>query len=356
MLPPFSELKLYLSDFDGRYLPSFVNDLSRDSELSRGLVIAEAGNKTVYVLISEGRAVISKVLSFSDEECLVTDVPVTEMFLEKSADLYLFSIENDTVFKWLAEFFTYPVSLYAPWNFADTAKLVSSFSASKENALLCFKHGSVMNIVSFEEGNLKGFAYFDPAEKKYLFEQNAMKFGSYLGSLDVSKPVVLCKKVSEKILASSFFSSGLDFLENDLVQAESEVYFSCFNLVFNAFAKVMPPEKLKELSEKLFSYLRGRYSGLYSKLAFSTETMSVNWETILDERKAIAVEYRFGEYHRYLDEIFYLMLKTSVSLLHPRKRRSLALDISALVRNAEDRNNDFSGMFDRLDKMLKILR
>jgi hypothetical protein len=356
MIIPFSELKLYISAFEGRYFSSFVNDLSRESGFDRGLVVAEAANKSAYVLISGGCAVISKVLAFSDGEDLVTDVPIAEILAEKSVDLYLFTIENDDVFKILTDFFTYPVSIYAPGRFVDVMKLVSSFAENKENALLCLKHGSVMNAVSFEKGNFKGFLYFDPAEKRYVFEKNAVKFGSYLGSLDVSKPTVLCKKVSEKILASSFFSSGLGFLENDPVQIESELYFGCFRLVFNTFSRVMPAEKVKELSEKLFSYLRGRYPQLYSKLAFSAETMNVNWESVLDERKSVAVEYRFGEYHRYLDEVFSLLLKTSASLLSSGKKHQLALDLSEKVRRFEEENRDFSGMFDRFDKLLKILR
>ena len=356
MIIPFSKLKFYISCFEGKYISSFINDLSRENGLSRGLVLAEAGNMTLYVLISDGRAVISKVLAFSGEEDLVTDVPVSEILAEKSVDLYLFSIENDTVFTWLTDFFTYPVSLYAPDRFVDVMKLVSSFAENKESALLCLKHGTVMNIVSFEKGNLKGFAYFDPAEKRYVFEKNAVKFGTYLGSLDVSRPAVICKKVSEKILASSFFSSGLDFLENDPVQTESELYFGCFKLVFDAFAKVMSVEKLKGLSEKLFSYLSGRYPQFYSKLSFSTETANVNWDSMFDERKYVSVEYRFGEYHRYLDEILYLLLKTSASLLSSEKKRLLALDIGEKIRRFEEENKDFSGMFDRFDKLLKILR
>ena len=356
MIIPFSELKLYIADFEGKYIPSFVNDLARESTPSRGLVLAEAGNKTLYVLISDGRAVISKVLAFSDEEDLVTDVPVNEILSEKSVDLYLFSISSDFVFTWLTDFFTYPVSLFAQGRFVDVMKLVSSFAENKENALLCFKHGPAMNIVSFENGNFKGFAYFDPEKKRYVLEKNAVKFGSYLGSLDVSKPAVLCKKISEKILASSFFSSGLDFLENDPVQTEAELYFGCFRLVFDAFLKVVPADKLKELSEKLFSYLRGRYPQFYSELSFSTETSSVNWESMLDERKSVAAGYRFGEYHRYLDEILYLLLKTSASMLSSGKKRLLAMDIGEKIRRFEEENRDFSGMFDRFDKLLKILR
>ncbi|MBR4530839.1 hypothetical protein IKO70_00300 [bacterium] len=356
MIIPFSELKLYIADFEGKYISSFVNDLAHDGIPSRGIVLAEAGNRTLYVLISDGRAVISKVLAFSGEGDLVTDVPVSEILAEKSVDLYLFSIENEIVFTWLTDFFTYPVSLYAPGRFVDVMKLVSSFAENKENALLCLKHGSVMNVVSFEKGNFKGFAYFDPDAKRYVFEKNAVKFGSYLGSIDVSGPAVLCKKVSEKILASSFFSSGLDFLENDPLQTESELYFGCFDLVFGAFAKVMPVEKLQQLSEKLFSYLRSRYPDFYSKLSFSAETSAVNWETMLDARGSVAAEYRFGEYHRYFDEILCLLLKTSASLLSPEKKRQLALDIGEKIRRFEEENRDFSGMFDRFDKLLKILR
>ena len=356
MIIPFSELKFYISAFEGRYFSSFVNDLARDRSFDRGLAVAEAGNVTAYVLISDGRAVLSKVLAFSDDGQLATDVSIGEVAAGKSVDLYLFSLEDSAVFKWLTDFFTYPIALYAPSRFVYVMKLVSSFSENKDDALLCFKHGAVMNVVSFEKGDFRGFTYFDPAGKRYVFEKNAVKFGSYLSSLDVSKPAVLCKKVSEKVLASSFFSSGLDFLENDPVQTETDLYFGCFGLVFDAFAKVMPAEKVKDLSEKLFSYLRGRYPQLYSKLAFSSESGSVNWESMLDERNSVAVEYRFGEYHRYLDEILSLLLKTAASLLQSQKKHALALDIGEKIRRFEDENGDFSGMFDRLDKLLKILR
>ena len=77
---------------------------------------------------------------------------------------------------------------------------------------------------------------------------------------------------------------------------------------------------------------------------------------MLDERKSVAAGYRFGEYHRYLDEMLYLLLKTSVSLLSSGKKRLLAMDIGEKIRRFEEENKDFSGMFDRFDKLLKILR
>ena len=77
---------------------------------------------------------------------------------------------------------------------------------------------------------------------------------------------------------------------------------------------------------------------------------------MLDARGSVAAEYRFGEYHRYFDEILCLLLKTSASLLSPEKKRQLALDIGEKIRRFEEENRDFSGMFDRFDKLLKILR
>ncbi len=355
MILPFSDLKFYISDFEGRFIPSFVNDIARFGDFETGILFIEAENKTGYVLISGGSAVLSRVMAFSDDGQLASGIPIEALFTEKSVDLYLAEVKSDKVFKWLSDFFVYPLSVYAPYRFVDVPGIISSFAAEKESALLCFKHGGVMNFAAFGNGNFDGFACFEPSEKRYIFERDAVKFGSYLSSLDISKPVVFCKHLSEKALASSFFSSGLGFLEKDPLQAECELYFSVFNIIFSAFAGVMTAEKIKELSEKLFAYLRGKYPQLYSELAFSPETGAVNWETVIDGRKSVAFECRFGEFYRYLDEILYLLLKTASSLLKPRKMKALGLDIRASVQSSAEKNEDFARIFDRFDKLLKIL-
>ena len=354
MFLPFSELKIHLSGFDGKFVPSFVNDIAREGKFQNGLLVLEAQNKTGYVLISGGRAVLSRVAVFSEDGQIFTNIPVDSFLNEKQVELYLLSVENDKVFKCLSDFLVYPISLYSPYRFVNVPLLVSSFSETKESSLICFKHGVAMDIAVFDKGNFSFLATFDSESNAYDFEYNPVKFGSYLGSVDMFKPTVFYIKVSEKVFSSSFFSSCLDFLEKDPVQAESEVYFRIFALIFRFFSKTAGKENMAAFAGKIFSYLSGRYPEIYSSLAYSEESGGVNWETLLDSRVNIAAEYRFGEYHNYFDEILHLLLKTAKSLAGQEKTNGLLCDIRALIQNSESENIILSGMFDRMDKLLKI--
>ena len=356
MLLPYSEIKLRLPEFDGRFIPSFLNDLARDGEFQNGMAFFEARNKTGYVLISGGRAVLARGIAFDDEGEVMTTLPMESFLDEKNLELSLAVVGNDRVFKALSDFLAYPVFVCSPYLFVNVSFLVSYLSEHKETAVIAFKHANAMDIAAFDKGDFLFLALFDSRKNTYVFESNPVNFGAYLGNLDILKPMVLGIKVSENMFSSFGFSSGLDFLEKDLIQGEAGIYFNAFSLVFKAFAEIMTPESLAQLAGKLFSYLKGRYPQVYSPLAYSAEKGTVNWDALLETRKHIAEEYRFDGYHSYLDEILLLLLKSANSLLKPQKMKSLTLDIRVLFQGAEDKNKDFSGIFDRFDNLLKILR
>lgn len=354
MLLPFSEIKFSLDNFDGKFLPSFVNDLARDGEFRDGMVLAEAQNKTGYVLISGGRAVLSRGVAYDAAGEVLAPVPIETLLEEKNLKLSLMTVGNDKIFKYLSDFLAYPTFICSQYRFANVSFLVSYLSEHTETALIGFKHGNAMDVVAFDKGNFIFLALFDTKKEAYVFEYDPVNFGSYLGNLDILKPVVLGVKVSEDIFASFGFSSGLDFLEKDPVLDESELYFSIFSLVFKNFADVVTAESLVKVAEKLFSYLKGRNPQVYSPLAYSAGKGDANWDALLETRKNISEEYRFGGYHRYLDEILLLLLKTAGSLLQRQKMLSLVKDIRVLLQKAEEKNRDFAEISDRLSKLLKF--
>ena len=354
MLLPFSELKLHVHGFDGKFVPSFVNDIANDGGFKNGLLAFEAGSRTGYVLISGGHPVLSRVVAFSGDSQISTNIPMESFLDESQLDLYLLSVDDDKIFKCLSDFLVYPLSIYAPYRFVNVPLLVSSFAETKESALLCLKHGDALDIAVFDEGNFSFIALFDKENEKYAFEYDPMKFGSYLGELDILKPTVFCINVSDKVFASSFFSSSLDFLAKDPVSVEAEFYFGVFDMIFKFFSGKVPKKKMPELAGKLFAYLRGRYPEIYSSLEYSKDTGQVNWNVLLESRKYIAEEYRFGGFHNYLDEILRLLVKTAKSLSERGKIDGLLFDIRALAQSAETEKTILAGMFDRFDKLLKI--
>ncbi|MBP5406725.1 hypothetical protein J6Z19_06220 [bacterium] len=356
MLIPFSEVKFHSPDFDGKFVPSFLNDIARDGEFQNGILICETSNKTGYVLISDGRAVLSRGIAFSNEGEVFASVPIESFLEEQHLELTLASVKNDNVLKYLSDFLAYPHFICSPYRFVNVPFLVSYLSGQKESALIAFKHGQAIDIVAFDKGNFSFLALFDSRKNVYIFEDNPVNFGAYLGNLDITKPIVLGIKISENLFSSFGFSSGLDFIEKDLVSEEAGVYFNAFSAVFKVFAEILPPENVAALAGKILSYLKGKYPQVYSLLEYSPERGTVNWESLLETRKFVAEEYRFAAYHGYLDEILLLLLRSANSLLKPREMKALELDVRVLFQGAEDKNKDFSGMFDRFDKLLKILQ
>lgn len=354
MLLPFSEIKFSMTGFDGRFLPSFINDLARDGGFRDGMVLAEAQNKTCYLLISGGHAVISRGIAYDSEGEVLMPVPAEVFLEEKNLDISLMAIKKDSVFRYLSDFMAYPAFICSQYRFANVPFLVSYLSEHKETALIGFKHGNAMDVVAFDKGNFALLALFDTKKNAYVFEYNPVNFGSYLGNLDMLKPVVLGVKVSENIFASFGFSSGLDFLEKDPVLDETELYFGIFSLVFKNFAEVVTDESLAKLADKLFAYLKGINPQVYSPLAYSAEKREVNWDALLETRKNISEEYRFGSYHSYLDEILLLLMKTAGSLLQRQKMKQLVQEIRALLQRAEEKNKDFAEISERLDNLLKF--
>ena len=227
MLLPFSELKIHQQGFDGKFVPSFVNDIARDGGFKNGLLAFGTGSRTGYVLISGGNPVLSRVVAFSGDSQISTNIPMESLLDESRLDLYLASVDDDRIFKCLSDFLVYPLSLYAPYRFVNVPLLVSSFAETKETALLCFKHGDALDIAVFDEGNFSFLALFDKENENYSFEYDPMKFGSYLGDLDIVKPTVFCINVSDKVFSSSFFN-----ISSSLILSSSSNFFFSFSFLF----------------------------------------------------------------------------------------------------------------------------
>jgi hypothetical protein len=111
-----------------------------------------------------------------------------------------------------------------------------------------------------------------------------------------------------------------------------------------------------DVSNSVFNALKKKYFPLYSTVSYSSETGTVNWNALFDERRYISVEYRFGHYHLYLDELLKLLLKVAESVFHEEMGNTLVPRLKNYLAITDSSDRNLKEMAYRIDKMLEKYR
>nr|HPG35995.1 hypothetical protein [bacterium] len=77
---------------------------------------------------------------------------------------------------------------------------------------------------------------------------------------------------------------------------------------------------------------------------------------LYNERRYISIEYRFGEYHLYLDELLRLMLRISSSALGSRVNEKLVPGIRKYIEFMDKKDLIMKEMAHRVDKMVEKVK
>jgi hypothetical protein len=197
--------------------------------------------------------------------------------------------------------------------------------------------------------------YYHPDTKTYAIDKTIEAFTGYMNSMRSLDSFVIFKKFQTGI-ANIPERREQQFLQNDPIITMVLCYIDIFELVYKVLISRLNESQMVEISNKVFDALKKKYYPLYSTISYSSETQTVNWNSLFDERRYISVEYRFGHYHLYLDELLKLLLKVSDTvfkddmndILVPRLKNYLAMT------DVGDRN--LKEMAYRIDKMLEKYR
>jgi len=355
MLLPFERNLLHISNFDSTYIPSLVNDTFRFENVAGGLVFCVTKETTGYILFRKNKPIALSAFSNNTGEQLPKNISFFSILDSSELDIYLNAIEDGDLVTHLEAFFKMPVTFSAPYKLTDMKRLVGFIEAERLSGILGIKHGSVMNTAVFSEGDFSYMNYYHPDTKSYAIEKTVEAFTSYTESMRSLDSYVIFKT----------FKTGLidiperreqQFLQNDPIITLVLCYIDIFELIYKVLKTRLDESQMMDVSNKVFNALRKKYFPLYSTVSYSTETGTVNWNALFDERRYISVEYRFGHYHLYLDELLKLLLKVGESVFGNEMADTLVPRLKNYLVMTDSGDRNLKEMAYRIDKMLEKYR
>ena len=355
MLVPFERNFTYISKFNASYIPTFLNDLFNFEKIPGGLMICVSNEKTGYILFKDSKVISVNGFYFSAGNELSGNIPFSVICDSSNLDVYINVIEDSRTIDVLSGFLNSAVTFAAPFELSDIKRITGMIEAEKETGILGFKHGSVMNMATYNNGALEAFFYYHPGTRSYALDTNPATFGSYLLSVDKLKPFVVYKRCPAGDIPHSD-KHEIEFLKNDPLLAMTMAYIDVFELICKALKEKLDVLKIVEVFDQLLKILRDKYSPLYTTISYSLETGCVNWVDLFKERRYISMEYRFGEYHLYLDELLRIMLKISSSALGSRINEKLIPGIKKYIEFMDKKDFIMKEMAHRVDKMVEKVK
>ena len=335
MLLPFTTVISSLTDFEGRFFPTLINDTIRDRKVSRALFLGVSDKKVGYVLCSEGSIAASALFSFDDGGKIMQSENLEPLLSEKLR-IYLLNADDEQIFLILHHFLSSGMSENSECSTSELLNLLGEIAKHTEREdLVCFRHGIVMNTVRFTNGSFTDFVYYNPDLKSYVTEQDPVVFGAYLSSLDVTKPQIFHKTANPE---QGVHAAASEFLEQkDPVITSSYTYFDILSVIVKSLTDTLGEAQTKDLSEQLFGFLQKKYHPLFSALHYSEETHDVNWTSVIGERKFISEQYRYASYHCYLDEFLKLFFKSSLELLETEVIQNTLIEADRILKEKNDK-------------------
>jgi len=336
MLLPFTTVISSLTDFEGRFFPTLINDTIRDHKVSRALFTGVSDKKIGYILCSEGSVTASALFCFDDNGKVTQSDDLAPLFSEKLR-IYLLNADDEQIYLILQHFLSSGMSENSECGASELFNLLAEIAGHTEREdLICFRHGLVMNTVRFTNGSFTDFVYYNPDLKTYVTEQDPVVFGSYLSSLDVTKPQIFHK--TSNLNSAEHTDDPSVFEKIDPVISSAYIYFDILSLIVKSLADALGDEQTKNLSGQLFGFLQKKYHPLFSELRYSEETHGVNWRSIIGERRYISEQYRYESYHCYLDELLKLFFKSALELLETEVVQNTLIAIDAVLKERNDKD------------------
>ena len=352
MLLPFERNLVYINSFDNAFIPSLVNDTFRFENVAGGLVLCVTKESTGYILFKKNKPVALTAFSNATGEELPRNISFFTILDSDKLDVYLNAIEDPDLVAHLEAFFKMPVTYSAPFKLTDMKRLVGFIEAERLSGIMGIRHGSVMNTAVFSGGDFSYMNYYHPDTKSYAVDRTIEAFTGYMNSM---------RSIDTYIIFKTFKNNIIDiperreqqFLQNDPIITMVLCYIDIFELIYKVLKTRLDESKMVDVSNSIFNALKKKYFPLYSTVSYSSETGTVNWNALFDERRYISVEYRFGHYHLYLDELLKLLLKVAGSVFRDEMADILIPRLKNYLAMTDSTDKNLKEMAYRIDKMLE---
>lgn len=355
MLIPFERNLIYLHNFNSSYLSTLLNDVFRFENISGGLLLCASADRTGYILFKNNKVINLCTYINENGSELPGQVPFQCFSETASVDVYVNVIEDGQMIEDINTVFNMPVMYSAPSELADIQKLIGFVESEKISGIMGFKHGSVLNTAVFSDGVFLRLSYYHADTRSYAVEKARISFNNYISLLPDFKPYIFFKRAHPEI------KNGLDkkeasFLHSDPILGMFLCYVDMFEIIFRTIKEKISEAKLIDVCGVLFKSLKDKYYPLYSSVSYSKETRTVNWNALYDERRYVSLEYRFAQYHLYLDELLKLLLKIAISIYGGEMNEKVLVKIREYLSMVDKDDLNLKEMTYRVDKILEKLK
>lgn len=355
MLLPFERNLLYINGFESIYIPSLVNDTFRFENVAGGQVLCVTKESTGYILFKKNKPVALTAFSNATGEILPKDSSFFSILDSETLDVYLNAIEDTDIVSHLEAFIKMPVTYSAPIKLTDMKRLVGFIEAERLSGIFGVKHGSVLNTAVFSNGDFSYMNYYHPGTKSYAVDRTIEAFTSYMNSMRSLDSYVIFKTFKTGAVETSQRREQ-QLLQNDPIITMVLCYIDIFELIYKVLKMRLDNSQMVDVSNSVFNALKKKYYPLYSTVSYSSETETVNWNALFDERRYISVEYRFGHYHLYLDELLKLLLKVAENVFGSDMKDDVVPRLKNYLAITDPGDRNLKEMVYRIDKMLEKYR
>ena len=328
MLWPFSRRKMEFSKIHPEYLPIVLSDLKQREENFLGYVQIIGDDLSYTVLVHEGEPV-QHVLSSNDGSSVPAPGVATKAIMDRvgqSATMFVMELDQLPAAS-LATMFSRRPDLVGGSTVDCWNRMLEQALMSSDLFIVNIIDGIVNMPAVLQQGDVVLWMRFDENTKEYVAEPDSDALFAF------------CEKNAER-LRFAFYLDPMPW-EQTITYSEAEDPFICtaksYFDIYEEIKHIMVRENREKAAREMYDLLkalREKYPPLYQGIFINPETLDVNWERILINRRKISHKFRYEPFFIYLDELLLMLIRKHYAIMGVR-------GIVELIRFVEQkRRND----------------
>jgi len=328
MLWPFSRRKMEMPKIRPEFLPIVLSDLDKREDNFLGYVQVVGSDMSYTVLVHDG-VPVQHVFSASDGTSIPAPGIASKAIMDRigSVSTMLVMELDQLPAVSLATIFSRRPDLVGGKTAECWNRMLEQAVMESDLFIVNIIEGIVNMPAVVQQGEVVQWLRFDADTREYVVEHDSDVLFAF------------CEKNAERLRFAFYldpmpWEQDIGYTENDdpfICTAKS--YFDIFEEIKTIIVREDRDRAAKELYDLLKS-LREKYPPLYQGIFINPETLDVNWERILQNRRKISHKFRYEPFFIYLDELLLMLIRKHYAIMGVR-------GIVELIRFVEQkRRND----------------
>lgn len=307
MIIPFEHNYLHISDMGGKYIPTVINDYFRKKDTGSGYVLCVNEKIFAYVFFEDKKILSERAYCYPSGNRDSEMIDFNYILSSDRVDVFLNEITDKKILNFLNGYNLFMHDIFIPHDLANKKLLKKHVKKADFNGILACRQGYIVNMAFFRKGKFIKFSYYNTDSRSFAEETEESFFWSYIETAGFAEPVFIIKNLAHINTKSPGFHPGRWLKDRDIILKDLMIYIDVFTVIMGQLRDSVEEKRLHAALNGIISKLRAKYKPLYKELIVSHNN-TVNWQKILMDRNFIPLEFRFSEYHLYLDEILKKLL------------------------------------------------